>query len=87
MADDACRQALAAEGGGPPPTAQGHPLSFRLLPTALSSWDPASASVTLNVRLDGCIVPSEASEQGARIAYSHAGVQAPPPPACLCLHL
>ncbi|PRW50819.1 hypothetical protein C2E21_5446 [Chlorella sorokiniana] len=52
-----------------------HPLPFRLLPTgAPTDWDPASAEVTLNVRLDGCIVPSEASPEGARIAYSHAVV-------------
>ncbi|KAL4855298.1 hypothetical protein ACK3TF_004052 [Chlorella vulgaris] len=56
----------------PPPLA--HPLPFTLLPTAPSSWDPAAVSPTLNIRLDGCIVPSEASEQGARIAYSHAVV-------------
>ncbi|KAI3427134.1 hypothetical protein D9Q98_007071 [Chlorella vulgaris] len=55
-----------------PPLA--HPLPFTLLPTAPSSWDPAAVSPTLNIRLDGCIVPSEASEQGARIAYSHAVV-------------
>ena len=75
MAADAGRPAPAAAGSSPPPALE-RPLPFRLLPTAPSSWDPASASVTLNERLDGCIVPSEASEQGARIAYSHAGLQA-----------
>lgn len=57
--------AAAAAAAVPPP------LPFRLLPTAPTTWDPAAANVTLNVRLDGCIVPSE--KQGGRIAYSHAG--------------
>lgn len=62
--------AAAATAAASPP----HPLPFRLLSTgAPTNWDPASAAVTLNVRLDGCIVPSEASAEGARIAYSHAG--------------
>lgn len=63
---------MPAEGNQPPapPT---HPLPFCLLPTHETAWDPSTANVTLNVRLDGCIVPSEASAEGARIAYSHAG--------------
>lgn len=55
----------------PPP-----PLPFRLLPLPPdggTNWDPASVAIPLNVRLDGCICPSEASAEGARIAYSHAG--------------
>lgn len=60
----------AAGGEG----ARAHPVPFRLLDTgAGTSWDPGSANVTLNVRLDGCICPSEASPEGARIGYSHAG--------------
>lgn len=58
-----------------PRAAARHPLPFRLLPAAPTDWDPAAAQVTLNVRLDGCIVPSEASAEGARISYSHAGAR------------
>ncbi|KAL4444049.1 hypothetical protein ABPG75_011786 [Micractinium tetrahymenae] len=64
----------AAPAGGAQPAAP-HPIPFALLNTgAGTSWDPASANVTLNVRLDGCICPSEASPEGARISYSHAVV-------------
>lgn len=64
------RQAAAGGEG-----ARAHPIPFRLLDTgAGTSWDPGSANVTLNVRLDGCICPSEASPEGARIGYSHAVV-------------
>lgn len=45
-------------------------LPFRLLPTHPTDWDPSCIPPPLNVRLDGCIVPSEASPQGARIAFS-----------------
>ena len=73
-------EGAAAEGAGAAAAAAAslppHPLPFRLLPTgAPTDWDPAAAEVTLNVRLDGCIVPSETSPEGARIAYSHAGEQ------------
>ncbi len=71
-------EGAAADGAGAVAAASlpPHPLPFRLLPTgAPTDWDPAAAEVTLNVRLDGCIVPSEASPEGARIAYSHAGEQ------------
>ncbi|KAL4430009.1 hypothetical protein ABPG77_004379 [Micractinium sp. CCAP 211/92] len=69
----------AASPAGREPEAAGsaapsHPIPFRLLDTgAGTSWDPASANVTLNVRLDGCICPSEALPP-ARISYSHAVV-------------
>lgn len=66
--------AAGAPAPPPPPPAAPHPLPFRLLPAGETSWDPSEAAVALNVRLDGCIVPSEASAEGARIAYSHAGV-------------
>ena len=70
----AAAEAAGAGAGAAAAAASPHPLPFRLLPTgAPTDWDPASAAVTLNVRLDGCIVPSEASAEGARIAYSHAG--------------
>ena len=48
-----------------------HPLPFRLLPTQPTDWDPSSVQPAINVRLDGCIVPSEAAPEGARISYSH----------------
>lgn len=49
-----------------------HPLPFKLLATQLTSWDPASVSLRMNLRLDGCIVPSDA--EGARLSYSHIAV-------------
>ena len=76
-AEEPCAHGTAAAGRAAATAAAAslqHPLPFRLLPTgAPTDWDPASAEVTLNVRLDGCIVPSEASPEGARISYSHAG--------------
>jgi hypothetical protein len=66
-------EGIAAAGTMVDVAASARPLPFRLLPTAPTIWDPSSVNVPLNVRLDGCIVPSEAAEQGARIAYSHAG--------------
>eukprot|EP00887_Chlorella_sp_A99_P001233 scaffold14.g1233.t1 len=58
-----------AEPPPPPPTR--HPLPFRLLATQPTDWDPAAAAVTLCARLDGCIVPSAAAPEGARVSYSH----------------
>jgi hypothetical protein len=39
------------------------------LATHATAWDPASVKVTLNLRLDGCIVPT--SRGGARVDYAH----------------
>lgn len=77
MAADAAQAAGGAPATAPPPppAVATHPLPFRLLPAGETEWDPSEASVALNVRLDGCIVPSEASAEGARIAYSHAGAR------------
>lgn len=74
MAGSGADPASSAGAAAPqPPLPPRHPLPFRLLPAAPTAWDPATAEVTLNLRLDGCIVPSEASAEGARISYSHAG--------------
>lgn len=60
-----------------PPQGQGpqletlHPIPFLLLPCGQTDWDPSSATVALNATLDGCIVPSEAAPEGARVSYSH----------------
>lgn len=78
MADGAALADTGAAAPPPPLPPPSHPLPFCLLPAAPTSWDPAIADVTLNVRLDGCIVPSEASAEGARISYSHAGVRRVP---------
>lgn len=37
--------------------------------THSTPWDPATVKVTLNITLDGCIVPTTAG--GARVDYSH----------------
>ncbi|GAB4818432.1 hypothetical protein N2152v2_005478 [Parachlorella kessleri] len=43
---------------------------FRFLATHPTAWEPPAAGPTLNVRLDGCIVPSEAAPEGGRVSYS-----------------
>lgn len=45
------------------------PLKLDLVATHPTAWDPASATVSMNLRMDGCIVPSEA--EGGRLSYSH----------------
>jgi len=44
---------------------------FKYLATHPTSWDPNSLEVPLNIRLDGCIVPSSSAAEGARISFSH----------------
>lgn len=44
---------------------------MRSLQTHSTQWDPNSVSVSLNVAVDGCIVPSESSPEGARLSESH----------------
>ena len=51
-----------------PPRSE-HPVPFRRLPAGPTDWDPRVAAVTLNATLDGCIVPSEAAPEGARVSY------------------
>ena len=48
------------------------PFEFKILATHPTDWDPSTSAleVSLNVRLDGCIVPSDAAS-GARVAFSH----------------
>ena len=48
----------AREDGSP----EGFP--FQLLPTHSTMWSPEQAKVTLNARLDACLVPSPASPGG-----------------------
>lgn len=72
-------------GGDPPPASPGAPvaaaapeaaagarwpLPFRLLPTHPTVWDPLEVAPALNACLDGCIVPSPASPDGARVSFS-----------------
>ena len=45
-------------------------LAWRWLQTQPSSWTPGAVSPTLNLRLDGRIVPS-AAVGGARVSFSH----------------
>ena len=47
---------------------------LHLIPVAThpTPWDPAALRVSMNLRLDGCIVPSE--REGARLSYSHLAV-------------
>ena len=47
------------------------PFQFNYLPHRPTSWDPQSLEIPLNIRLDGCIVPSSHALEGARISYSH----------------
>lgn len=49
------------------------PTTFIKIKTQPTSWDPRSVNVTMNVRLDGAIVPSAglSSSMGARVSYSH----------------
>jgi probable phosphoglycerate mutase len=55
----------------PEAPALAHPLPFLLLASRPTTWDPASVRVHMNLRMDGCIVPSQADPGGARLAYSH----------------
>lgn len=48
------------------------PLPLRYLRGRSTGWQPSTAAVTLNVRLDGRIVPSAGG--GARVSYSHIAV-------------
>ncbi len=48
------------------------PLPLRYLRGRSTDWQPSAAAVTLNVRLDGRIVPSAGG--GARVSYSHIAV-------------
>jgi hypothetical protein len=47
------------------------PFKFDYLATHPTTWDPNSLKIPLNIRLDGCIVPSETAPESARISYSH----------------
>jgi len=50
-----------------------HGIEFQLLEAASGQddqWDPGSVQVSMNVKLDGCIVPSE--REGARVSFGHA---------------
>jgi hypothetical protein len=47
------------------------PFQFNYLATHPTSWDPTSLEIPLNIRLDGCIVPSSSASEGARISFSH----------------
>ena len=47
------------------------PFEFKYIATHPTSWDPNSLEIPLNIRLDGCIVPSSSAAEGARISYSH----------------
>lgn len=47
------------------------PFDFKYLATHPTSWDPKSLEIPLNIRLDGCIVPSSSASEGARISFSH----------------
>lgn len=49
---------------------QNAPLLQPLRTHPTPNWDPATVKVTLNLALDGCIVPSTAPP-GARVDYSH----------------
>lgn len=44
---------------------------FRPLVGHESVWDPESVRVTLNLCMDGRIVPSKASQGGCRVDYCH----------------
>jgi len=46
-----------------------NPLVMRTLATHPTSWLPSSVTVAMNLRMDGCIVPSET--EGARVSYSY----------------
>jgi hypothetical protein len=48
--------------------------NFTYLATHPTSWDPNSLEIPLNIRLDGCIVPSDTALEGARISFSHVAV-------------
>ena len=45
-------------------------VKFQEIATHRTEWKPSDAKVTLNIRLDGCIVPS-IGPAGARVSYSH----------------
>ncbi|KAK9806407.1 hypothetical protein WJX73_002680 [Symbiochloris irregularis] len=47
---------------------------FDPVSTQHTTWQPAQAQVTVNARCDARIVPSAASPEGARVAYSHVAV-------------
>eukprot|EP00889_Picochlorum_renovo_P003973 jgi/Picre1/31003/NNA_006361.t1 len=47
-------------------------VDFQPFKTRETAWDPErDAHVSMNVRLDGCIVPTEEGDVGARVSYSH----------------
>lgn len=47
-------------------------VDFQPCKTRETAWDPEKdAHVSMNVRLDGCIVPTEQGDVGARVSYSH----------------
>ena len=54
----------------PPPEVTGG-LPWRYLATRETDWDASNVTPTLNLRLDGRIVPSNGAPSGARVSYSH----------------
>ena len=63
--------ASAASGQLPPPEVLGG-LSWRFIATHDTCWDPSEAMPTLNLRLDGRVVPSAFPNEGcARVSFSH----------------
>jgi hypothetical protein len=69
MPADTATDAAARGRRLPPPDVLGG-LAWRWLRTQPSSWTPDAVSPTLNLRLDGRIVPSAAAG-GARVSFSH----------------
>lgn len=64
------RPGLAASGQLPPPEVLGG-LPWRLLETHETEWNPSDVAPTLNIRLDGRIVPTAAPPGSARVSFSH----------------